>query len=136
MGATNDNEMMDTSTDAGYEGSAIIAGTAFGPIFIIEDASLHLENVSLRNASVTTLGLSGMSGGGGLSLVNAEVMITGCEFEDMFAELSGGGINAIDSRLVVNNSVFRRCISGPKPELGTEELVIAGGGIKVGASGV
>lgn len=112
-------------------GSAIVAGEPFGPMLLVEGASLYLENMALRDGNVSNATSPGIVSGGGLHLLDADVTVVGCEFEDVFAQYWGGGIFANRSRLVVLDTVFRRCSAGEELEGVVEEADGAGGGLAV-----
>ena len=113
------------------------------PLFFVDGGQLFLENLAVRGgdagnytgSSVSSSGSSGVGGdiivsGGGVHAVDANVTVTGCEFEDNFAQHLGGGIFTNRSTLVVVGSVFRRCQADVVSSPG-DDAVGAGGGIGV-----
>lgn len=123
------------TAETGSIDSEIIAGTAFGPMFFLENASLHLENITLRNGNATTSTSSGIVSGGGLHSLDADITIAGCTLEDMFAEYWGAGIFANRSRIVVRDTLFRRCASGIRSQAGQTTSSRVGGGDVIGVGG-
>lgn len=117
-----------------------------GPIFFVDGGQLFLEGLALRGGNATAssadnvvvnnsssssiTGGDAVVSGGGIHAIDANVTVTGCEFEDNFAGHLGGGVFANRSYLVVVGSVFRRCHADtvPSPE---EDVEGAGGGIGV-----
>lgn len=123
-----------TSSTSGA-GSEVIAGASFGPIFLVQNASLRLENIALRNATARNTTSLEIINGAGIHAVDSEVSIVSCEFEDMFAEHWGAGIFSNRSHVVILDTVFRRCASGDEPDPGDEGIEGAGGGVAVSCSG-
>lgn len=113
------------------ESPEIIAGSAYGPIFVVDGAYLYLENVALRSGNTANSSSPEPSSGAGLHALDANIIVVGCEFEDMFADNWGAGIFANRSRVVVRDTLFRRCASGLKPEAGNIDADGAGGAIAV-----
>lgn len=131
------------------------------PIFFVDGGELFLENLAVRGgytanstdsmvytytddpgaydsplleagvASGTNSTSVVVVSGGAVHAVDANVTVTGCEFEDNFAELWGGAIFANGSSLVVRGSVFRRCWAGEQSVAADEGVEGAGGGIGV-----
>lgn len=128
-------EDSEAHASAGTGGAEVVALGDFGPIFYVDNASLSLENLALRNGSTSNSSIM-LGSGGGVHAVGSDVTVTGCEFEDMFADTWGAGIYALTSSVEVNNTVFRRCRAGVQAEPGmTEDDVYgAGGGIGVGCA--
>lgn len=124
------------SSSGGVEGtttgSATVAttGLRFGPMFVVNGSSLYLEGVLVRDGYA--LAIPGNKGnGGGVYAEDANVTIVGCTFEDNFAMNSGGGVYAMNSRLVVSNTVFRRCAANDTTATDDDEPEQEGGGIEV-----
>lgn len=126
---------VDESMGAVVGGAQIIAGTDVGPIFVVENASLHLQNVALRNGKANNASFTGNSGGG-VHATDANVTLVGCEFDDMFAADRGGGVYALRSTLVVYDTVFRNCNTTQEDEddEDSEEYDMEGGAIWVSYS--
>lgn len=114
-------------------GSATVrtTGLGFGPMFELSGSSLSLNGVLVRNGDANSWVGNSTVSGGGVSAINSNVSVVGCTFEDNFAELSGGGIYAKNSRLIVSDTVFRRCVAGTKTIPGDENAEAVGGGIAV-----
>lgn len=130
LGGSTD-EVLSASTS----GSSAVEtnGLAFGPIFVVVNASLSLDGIAVRSGNASESVGGGYSTGGGIHGENADISVVSCEFEDNFAELGGAGISANASDLVVTDTVFRRCRAGSVPEAGDEDAAEAGGGIMVSA---
>lgn len=115
--------------------SAAVATGAFGPLFVVQPGGvLNLNGIAVRNGN-SSLGVGAgiIASGGGVYANEANVMVTGCVFEDNFAELLGGGIFANRSRLIVRDTEFRRCKAGLVPVVGQDDVESAGGAISVSA---
>lgn len=116
------------------EESEIVAEGVFGSIFHVEAGSLNLVNMALRDGNASGSNSTGISDGGGLYAHQADITVTGCTFEDMFAGYWGGGIYSNGSRLLIQDTVFRRCSAGKIPEAGQDHVEAAGGALGVSAS--
>ena len=103
----------------------------FGPIFLVDGGELHLESMSVRGGNATNSTANAIVLGGGVSAINSNVSVTGCVFEDNFAEFLGGGIHANLSTLTVKDSVFHGNAAGFQSYAGDEDVDGAGGGIAV-----
>ena len=111
-----------------------------GPVFFVDGGRLFLEGLAVRggNAANSTRGgddygdngVAAVASGGGVHAVDATVTVTGCEFENNYANSLGGGIFTNRSTLVVVGSVFRRCQADVLPSV-EGDAVGAGGGIGV-----
>lgn len=119
--------------EAESEGSEVIAGSPFGSLFFVESGTLNLENMALRDSYATNVILSGITSGGGVTALQSNLTVTGCQFEDIFTDYRGGGINGNQSQIVVWDSLFRRCAAGLESIPGDEEVDVqgAGGGFAV-----
>lgn len=126
-GSSTSNEFLETAPND----SAAVASTAFGPIFIVEEAELILKGMVVRGGNASSLVGRGIARGGGVYARDANLTIERCAVEDNFAEDSGGGIRASLSRVIVRETVVRRCDAGFKPEAGSEDASGEGGGIEV-----
>ncbi|CAN0008375.1 unnamed protein product, partial [Scytosiphon promiscuus] len=110
--ATTTSNTTTSSADGGSAeegtGAGSEASSTTGPIFFVDGGSLHLENLAVRDGSTSNSSDGNVTqivvSGGGVHAVDANVTVTGCEFEDNFAELWGGGIFANRSSLVVRGS--------------------------------
>ncbi|CAN0565920.1 unnamed protein product, partial [Laminaria digitata] len=85
---------------------------AFGPIFFVDGGQLFLENFAVRGGFVANSTSNPTVSGAGIHAQYSNITVTRCEFEDNFAELWGGGVYGNRARLVVVDSVFRRCRAG------------------------
>ena len=109
----------------------------FGPIFFVQEGELHLENVVIKGGNATTS--TTIDEGGGVHAYNSVVSISGCIFEENFAELKGGGIFTDESTLILKDSVFRdnhagfQSVAGDGDIEGDGEVDGEGGGIWVSA---
>ena len=114
-----------------------------GSLFFVDGGQLFLENLAVRGGDAGNFTSSSSSNtgggydggydgfrGGGVHAVDANVTVTGCEFEDNFAHFMGGGIFTNRSSLVVVGSVFRRCHADVASSPG-DDVHGAGGGIGV-----
>lgn len=126
----NNNTEEALSSQEGSGGSEIIAAEAYGSIFALSFASLHLENMALRNGSTANTSSVSDANGGGVYSFMGNVTVVGCEFENMYAADGGGGLFANHSSLVVRDSIFRRCRAGERPDPGADADQ-TGGGISV-----
>lgn len=132
-----DNGLGSSDTASGHtassvgEGSEIIAEAPFGSMFYVTNGSLSIENVALRNGNATNSTSPGFFSGGGIQVLDGNLTVSGCEFENTFAEYWGGGIFVNRSRIVVRDTVFRECKAGNKPQVGDEDAESAGGGVGV-----
>ncbi|CAN0082894.1 unnamed protein product, partial [Ectocarpus sp. 8 AP-2014] len=129
-----------------------------GPLFFVDGGQLFLDSLAVRGGytsnstgsftytastdaaadganSTTTSGVNETAiatvviSGGGVHAIDSNVTVTGCEFEENYADYWGGGIFANGSTLVVRGSVFRRCEAGEVPLPGDEDVDGAGGAI-------
>ncbi|CBJ33177.1 expressed unknown protein [Ectocarpus siliculosus] len=129
-----------------------------GPLFFVDGGQLFLDSLAVRGGytsnstgsftyaastdaaadgtnSTTTSGVNETAiatvviSGGGVHAIDSNVTVTGCEFEENYADYWGGGIFANGSTLVVHGSVFRRCEAGEVPLPGDEDVDGAGGAI-------
>ena len=105
--------------------------SAFGPIFFVNGGQLFLENMAIREGFVANYTHSSIISGGGIHALDANVTVTGCEFENNFAEFWGGGIFVNRSTLVVVDTVFRNCSAGLRAAAGEDAVDGAGGAIGV-----
>ncbi|CAM9425560.1 unnamed protein product, partial [Sphacelaria rigidula] len=107
-----------TSSD---ESSAILTTDNIGPVFLVRGGTLNIEGVAIRGGNsmnaTETAGLSVINGGG-ISAEDANVTVTGCTFENNFADWVGGGLFANRSRVEVRDSAFRECKAGDTPVAG------------------
>ena len=105
---------------------------SFGPIFSLDSGQLFLENMAVRGGFVVNTTANGEAvSGGGVHALNSNVTVTGCEFEDNFAQFWGGGIYANISTVILVDSVFRGCRAGFQSSAGEEDVDGAGGAIAV-----
>lgn len=112
--------------------SAVVAMSAFGSLFVVQPGgTLNLDGIAVRNGNSSLGEGAGIGNGGGVYAHDANVTITGCAFEDNFAEVFGGGIFANESRVVVRDTEFRRCAAGFVPFSGQDDADGAGGGVSV-----
>ena len=104
----------------------------FGPIFLVDGGQLILVNMAVRGGCVNSAD-NPIDSGAAIHAQHSNITATGCEFEDNFAPVFGGGIFGNYSSLVVVDSVFRRCRAGFEAEAGDEDedVVGKGGGIGV-----
>ena len=102
----------------------------FGPIFFVDGGQLILENMAVRGGFVLNSTENSTARGAGIHAQHSNITVTGCEFEDNFAELYGGGIFGNYSTLSVVDSVFRRCRAGFRASAG-DDVDSNGGGIGV-----
>lgn len=112
--------------------SAVVGSNNVGPIFLVQEGTLNLAGIVVREgiASTYTSGLN--ISGGGVAAMNATVTVTNCMFEDNFAEWTGGAIFANWSTVEVRDTIFRTCNAGEVPVAGqVESPEGAGGGIGV-----
>ena len=100
-------------------------------MFFVDGGQLFLENMAVRGGFVVNSTHTPTVSGAGIHARYSNVTVTGCEFEDNFAEFSGGGIFGNFSTLVIVNSVFRRCRAGFKAIPGDDDVDGNGGGIGV-----
>ena len=103
----------------------------FGPIFLVDGGELQLESIRIRGGNATNSTVNAIVSGGGVNAINSNVSVSGCVFEDNFAEFVGGGIHANVSTLMVKGSVFRGNHAGFRSYAGDEDANGAGGGIAV-----
>lgn len=127
---TSSSSDSESSLEAGAIEPAVVAKTAFGPIFVVEHGGLTLNDIVVRGGDASSLVESEKTSGGGIYADNATLAIKRCMFEDTVAE-SGGAIRASDSRVDVQDTVFRRCSAGFKAVADVEDAIGAGGGIEV-----
>lgn len=123
-----------TSTAVGPRPSNPVAEDyqfSFGPIFFVDNGQLFLENMVIRDGFAINSTINPVVSGGGVHAIDSNVTVTGCEFEDNFADFWGGGIFANQSTLTVIDSVFRGCHAGFQSFAGEEDVAGAGGGIVV-----
>lgn len=106
-------------------------GASFGSIFFVDGGQLLLEGIAVRNGFAANVTENLVVSGGGVHAIESNITVSGCEFEDNFAQFLGGGIFANNSRVVVKNSVFRRCEAGYQAFAGDDDVNGAGGGIGV-----
>ena len=106
---------------------------SFGPIFSVLDGELHLESVIRGGSATTHSATNAIAMGGGFYANSSTVSISGCVFEENFAELHGGRIHANWSTLIVKDSVFRGNHAGFQSFAGDEDVDGDGGGIGVSA---
>lgn len=119
------------SPEAGAIDSAAVAETAFGPIFVVGHGKLILDGIAVRGGNASSSVGSGVTRGGGIYAIGATLTVDWCTFEDNFAEESGGAIRASGSRVIVRDTVFRRCSAGVRAAVDIENAIGAGGGIEV-----
>lgn len=103
----------------------------FGPIFFVEQGELHLDSLAVRRGNSSNSSSNVIVSGGGILAINSNVSVSGCVFEENFAQILGGGIHANLSTLVVKDSVFHRNHAGLQSFAGDEDAGSAGGGIAV-----
>ena len=104
----------------------------FGPIFLVHGGQLILENMAVRGGFINSTD-NPIASGAAIHALYSNITATGCEFEDNFALVYGGGIFGNFSTLVVVDSVFKRCRAGFQVAAGDEDedVVGKGGGIGV-----
>lgn len=127
-----ENGLVATSGDTS-SGAAVVGmtGAPFGPIFYSSGSTMSLTNLAIRNGNATSSVGTGISSGGGVYAMNSNITVSGCAFEDNFAQDYGGGIRVNQSTLVVVDTVFKHCSAGDVPETGDENADGSGGGISV-----
>ncbi|CAM9587167.1 unnamed protein product [Ectocarpus fasciculatus] len=105
--------------------SAVVVGSGLsgGPIFFVDGGQLSLNALAVRDGNATG------DSGGGVHAEKSNVTITGCLFENNFAEVWGGGVVANLSVLTVVNSTFRENAAGLVSVAGQDNVDAAGGGI-------
>lgn len=108
--------------------SAVVATDVIGPLFVVQRGVLNLEGISVRGGSATVTAGLGVISGGGVSAEDANVTVTGCTFEENFAEWVGGGIFANRSRVEIRDTAFRVCAAGAPPVAGEVDYVEGSGG--------
>ena len=113
------------------EAVGVFSTVPFGPIFLVDGGELHLESIVVRGGNATNSTANAIMSGGGVNAINSNVSVSGCVFEDNFAEFLGGGIHASLSTLTVKDSVFRGDHAGFRSDAGDEDVNGAGGGIAV-----
>eukprot|EP00752_Nemacystus_decipiens_P010943 g9725.t1 len=127
--ASSSGNFTESSSLSGLTSAAVnMVSPLPGPVFVVQGGQLFLESIAVRGGNAST---AAVVSGGGVHAVDANVTVTGCEFEDNFASLWGGGIFANRSTLVVEGSVFRRCSADVEPSPGDDGVEGAGGGIGV-----
>lgn len=125
--SSNNGDKMETAA----ADSAVVAATAFGPIFVVDNAELVIKGLVVRGGNASRSVGTGETRGAGVHAVAANLIVERCAFYDNFAEESGGGIRASLSRVVVRETVFSNCSSGPEPGAGSTDASGEGGGIEV-----
>ncbi|CAM9791978.1 unnamed protein product, partial [Ascophyllum nodosum] len=90
---------------------------------------LHLEGVAVLGGNSSNSTANTIVQGGSIHAVSSNVSISGCRFENNFAECHGGGIFANCSVLTVKDSVFRGNKAGFQSFAGNDNVEGAGGGI-------
>ncbi len=119
------------------QGLAVRGGYAAGDSTSSGSSTSSSNSTSTITSTITSTSTSTSTGGdsvvsgGGVSAIDANVTVTGCEFEDNFADYLGGGIFANRSSVVVVGSVFRRCQADVVPSPEVDDADGAGGGIGV-----
>lgn len=103
----------------------------FGPMFFVDGGQLFLENMAIRDGLAINTTNNVIVSGGGVHAVESNVSVSGCEFEDNFAQFLGGAIFANNSRVVAIDTVFRRCEAGYQSFAGDDDISGGGGGIGV-----
>ncbi|CAN0356022.1 unnamed protein product, partial [Ectocarpus sp. 12 AP-2014] len=153
----NASSSFPSNTQEGEEAETM---TPTGPLFFVDGGQLFLDSLAVRGGytsnstgsftytastdaaddgtnSTTTSGVNETDiatvviSGGGVHAIDSNVTVTGCEFEENYADYWGGGIFANGSTLVVHGSVFRGCEAGEVPLPGDEDVDGAGGAIGV-----
>lgn len=102
-----------------------------GPLFYVDGGSLIMSDLIVRDGYAVDANNPDNSNGAGIFSFGAVVNVTRCEFRNNFATVSGGGIYAEESTLVVVDSVFEGCQAGFQSVSGEEEAEGAGGAIWV-----
>ena len=108
-------------------------GVSFGPLFVVDGGELHLEGVAVLGGNSSNSTANTIVQGGSIHAVSSNVSISGCRFENNFAESHGGGIFANCSVLTVKDSVFRGNKAGFQSFAGEDNVEGTGGGIAVRA---
>ena len=106
-------------------------GVSFGPLFLVNGGELHLEGVAFRGGNSSNSTANTIVQGGSIYAHSSNVSVSGCIFENNFAEYLGGGIFANFSVLTVKDSVFRGNKAGFQSSAGDDNVDGAGGGIAV-----
>ena len=101
---------------------------SFGPMFHVDNGTLILEDFIVRGGFAAN---SDKQSGAGVYAVDSIVSIFRCHFDDHFATISGGGIFAEESALVVANSTFSDCRAGFPAIARDDNAEGTGGGIHV-----
>lgn len=112
--------------------SALNHTVAFSsPLFYVDGGNLTMRDFIVRDGYAVNANNSDDSKGAGVFAVNAKINITRCEFSNNFAAVSGGGIYAEESTVVVVDSVFAGCRAGFQSVSGDDETPGVGGAISV-----
>ncbi|CBJ26637.1 adhesin-like protein [Ectocarpus siliculosus] len=157
-GTSSSGNSSSTFPSSTQEGEEAETTAPTGPLFFVDGGQLFLDSLAVRGGytsnstgsftyaastdaaadgtnSTTTSGVNETAiatvviSGGGVHAIDSNVTVTGCEFEENYADYWGGGIFANGSTLVVHGSVFRRCEAGEVPLPGDEDVDGAGGAI-------
>ncbi|CAN0102907.1 unnamed protein product, partial [Sphacelaria rigidula] len=98
----------DSTVANSNESSVVLTTGDIGPVFLVRGGTLNIEGVVIRGGNTMhgteIAGLGVINGGGGISAEDASVTVTGCTFENNFADWVGGGLFANRSRVEVRDS--------------------------------